>query len=234
MDIISKVSLMKHKNLILISVLSLLACGLHAAMLNSPFNGYLYTSILKVVVFILFPLICFAVSKSGSFKDLIFLKGEKKYIKICLFLGIFVFAFILTVFILFNKFFDKMMIVDGMSEIGITKTTYPLVFIYIILINSALEELFFRGFAFLTLYKLGYKRYAYIFSSLLFAGYHMAVLDGWFSIGIFILCIAGLVAVGLIFNEFAKRCRTILGSFLLHVSANLAINLIGAYYFYLA
>ncbi|MCL1789295.1 MAG: CPBP family intramembrane metalloprotease, partial [Oscillospiraceae bacterium] len=68
---------------------------------------------------------------------------------------------------------------------------------------------------------------------LLFSVYHVFIIDKLFSLGIFVFLMCGLAAAGLIFNELARRCKSMTGSLIVHISANLAINSIGAYYFYL-
>ena len=99
-------------------------------------------------------------------------------------------------------------------------------------INAALEELFFRGFVFFVLRKSMPLVFAYSYSVVLFAVYHVTMLDGWFTPSIFVLCMAGLIAAGVLFNVIAEKCETALGSYFVHAGANLAINLIGAYFFY--
>jgi len=218
---------MKNKNILLLTIFSVLACGLHAVVLNTEFTNYLFTSALKVVLFLLFPLIYFAFSKDGKFKD-IFSKIDKKSIKLPLVLGGIVFAFIVIAFFILSPFIDSKMIVDAFAKNGIVKGNFPLVFIYVVLINAALEEIFFRGFVFMTLYRANYKPYAHVYSSLLFAFYHVSILNGALSPAMFVFCIFGLVVAGLIFNVLATKCKSIGGSLIVHVSANLAINIMVA------
>ena len=98
---------------------------------------------------------------------------------------------------------------------------------YITLCNSFVEELFFRGFAFLALERAVGRRFAYAFSAAAFSVYHAAILDGWFSPLIFVLMLAGLFAGGLIFDFLADKSRTVYPSWFLHMAANLGINTIG-------
>ena len=165
-----------NRNILLITVFSLLACGLHSLMLYTPFNQYAYTSALKFALFMLCPAIYFALANSGRFKDLFSFRGNKKYIKASFFLGIGAFVFILAAFIAINPLLDRVMIVGALSNVGITGENYLFALAYYILINVALEELFFRGFLFLTLFRMNVKSYAYIFSGLLFAAYHISVI----------------------------------------------------------
>lgn len=105
-------------------------------------------------------------------------------------------------------------------------------FIHIVVVNSFLEEFFFRGFLFRNLYLGGKKVYAYVFSSVLFALYHIGIFGSWFSPAMVCFCLAGLVVAGLFFCEVDRRCQNIYGGWLIHLGANVGINLIGAVLFY--
>ena len=105
------------------------------------------------------------------------------------------------------------------------------VFLNIIFVNAFFEEFFFRGFVFRGGLKIGTKQYAYLFSAVLFALYHVTMIMNWFTLPIFFLCMAGLFAGGLIFNYVTDKCGSIFGSYIIHAAANLAINAIGLYIF---
>ena len=109
---------------------------------------------------------------------------------------------------------------------GITRETFPLAAAYITLCNSLLEEFFFRGFAFLTLRRAGFKRLAYGFSALAFALYHVSITDGWGSPALIVLMVAGLTAAGLLFNWLDSE-GSVLPSWLVHMGANLGTNGVG-------
>jgi len=141
-------------------------------------------------------------------------------------------VFILAAFIVINPLLDRQMIVGALSNVGITGENYFFALAYYILINVALEELFFRGFLFSILYRMNVKRYAHIFSSLLFAVYHISVMREGVTLGLLILSTVGLIFVGLLFNEITRRCESVVGSYAVHMGASLAIGLIGAYYLY--
>ena len=99
--------------------------------------------------------------------------------------------------------------------------------IYISFVNSMLEEFFFRGYAFLILKTECGRLFAYIFSSSLFAFYHVGMTSGWFNPLIYILSMLGLFIGGCIFNLLNERMLSILPSWLVHMCANFAINTIG-------
>lgn len=217
-----------------LTISSFLVCVMHAVMLHTQFTHYAYTSVFKVILFIMCPMIYFKVSKDGKFRDLFLIKRDKKYLKLSFVLGFSVFAFILIAFMILRPFLDGAMIIDALAKNGITGDNFPFVFIYIVLINAALEEIFFRGFVFMTLYRMNFKRYAHVYSCLLFTFYHVAILKDAVSLGVFIFCIAGLAVAGLIFNNLVTRCKSMTGSLVVHISANLSLNLIVSVYYLFA
>jgi len=224
----------KKKNVLLLTVFSLLACVLHAVMLRTPFNHYAYTSAFKVVVFLICPLIYLKISKEMTVRELFSLfsmNRDRKNIKFSFFLGLGVFAIIIVGFIIAQPLLDSEMIAYALDSYGITRSNAFLVFLYIVLINAAVEELFFRGFIFMSLYRMNLKHYAHLYSSLLFALYHATILNAAMAPGIFILCMAGLVVAGIFFNVLAVKCKSIGGSLIVHISANFALTaMIGVYY----
>jgi len=224
---------MGNKNVYLLLVFSLIACALHATILHTPFNDYAFTSAFKVVVFILFPILYFAFSKDGNIKDLLsfFSLKNAKNIKFALILGAGVFAVIVVAFIVLQPLFDRVMVIQTLENNGITPGNAIFVFLYIVIINAALEQFFFRGFVFMTLYSKGLKRFAHAFSSILFSVYHIPIIYNAVSPGILILCTVGLIVAGLIFNFLTVKCNSIIGSLIVHISANLALNLMIGIYF---
>jgi len=178
--------------------------------------------------------IYFAVSKEGKFKDLFFLTEDsspidKKYIKVSFVLAFLAFALILIGFFIMRPMLDQSMIIGALSDVGITENNFIPAFVYYALVNAALEELFFRGFIFITLYRMNFKMYAHVYSALLFALYHISVMKTGVTPGLLILAIVGLFAVGLMFNELTRKCRSILGSYAVRVGAGVAISLVGVY-----
>jgi len=222
----------EQKNVSLIIGLSIFACAAYTVMLSSSWNFYFWTSSAKLGLFLLVPLLYFGISKQGRFRDLFSFRGDKRWLKISTGIGAIAFLFIIIGFLVARGLFDRQMILDGLAKEGITKSLYPFVFLNIVLVNAFLEELFFRGFIFRNIFNLGFKRFAYMFSSLLFSLYHIMMMNSWFSPGIFLLLLVGLIGVGLLFSELCRRCGNILGGFFPHLGANLAINLVGVYLLY--
>ena len=111
------------------------------------------------------------------------------------------------------------------SKEGLTKENCLFAFAYIIFINSFLEEAFFRGFI---SGMLGNIIWGYVVSAVLFSIYHIGIIGGWFNPLVFIICVVGLAIVGLFLQWVSSHFKTILASYLVHASANVAINIIGA------
>jgi len=227
---------MENQNVKRLTIYSLIACALHAAILYTPFNAYLYTSAFKVIVFILCPIIYFNSYDSACLREhisLFSMHRNKKNIKLAFLLGFSVFTFIVVAFIIVQPFLDRATIVDALATYEITPDNAIFVFIYIVMINAALEQFFFRGFVFMSLYRMNFKRYAHIYSAVLFSFYHIPILINAVTPAILILCTVGLVVAGLIFNALTVKFNSISGSLIVHISANLALNLmIGIYFIY--
>ncbi len=216
----------------MVSVLAIISCVLYTFSQYSTFNGYWMTSLVKLILFLGVPLIYF--SRRRETLSLVMRMGNKKALKIPAVLGILCAVFILVGYTLLFSMFDQEQILSGLHAQKITKTVYPFVFLHIVLVNSFLEEFFFRGFLFRNLYLFGKKVYAYLFSSVLFALYHIGIFGNWFSPVMVVFCIVGLVIAGLFFCEVDRRCDNIYGGWLIHLGANVGINLIGAYLFYVS
>lgn len=144
-----------------------------------------------------------------------------------LLLGAGVFAVILLAWFLFRGFIDLEAIAAGLlAGQQVTAGNFLWVALYISVVNSLLEEVFFRGLAFSLLRRHWGEAPAALFSAAAFALYHVSIIGAWFSWWVFALCMAGLLIGGLIFCALDRR-GSILPSWLTHAAANLAINTIG-------
>lgn len=214
---------MKHEHK-WICGLALIACGLLALTDGFWQPGYWIRSAVKISLFGgamgLFALVTGGPALPRGLYTRQSLKGA-------LLLGAGVFSVIWVAFLLCRSFIDFGTVAASlMTGQKVSAKNYLFVTLYITLINSGLEELFFRGFAFLGLRRRWGLRPAAIFSSLLFALYHVSIIGSWFSWWVFGLCMLGLFLGGLIFCALDAK-GSILPSWLAHGAANLAINLIG-------
>ena len=137
------------------------------------------------------------------------------------------FAGILGGYALLSPWLDLSAIPGNLAaKEGLTAATFPLAALYISFVNSLLEEFFFRGFAFLTLRETGKPALAWGFSALAFALYHVCIMGSWFHPVLFLLLTAALAAAGLLFNQLDRQ-GSLWPAWLVHMAANLAINIIG-------
>lgn len=183
---------------------------------------------IKILFFLALPLLFFIKNKTDlkDFKKL-FAFRKKGFLK-ALLLGIGVYSVILGGFFLTRNIFDYSKVTSSLTDgMGITADNFIYVSLYISLMNSFLEEFFFRGYGFITVKKHTSRKFAYIFSSSLFAIYHIGMLVGMFSLGVLLLLLAGLVIGGCIFNYLNESEEYIYPSWFVHMFANFAINTVG-------
>lgn len=202
------------------------ACLLMALVEIVLSPGYAVKSGIKALLFLAAPLLFFLTAKKGPPLDLFRInKGGGRFLVV---LAAATFLGILCGYFLLGGLFDFSTVAPTLeAQLGITGGNFIYVAIYISFINSLLEEFFFRGFAFLTLLNLVGRKTAYGFSGLAFALYHVAIMNGWFSLPLMALLIASLFLAGILFNYLDEKKGSILPSWVVHISANLAINAIG-------
>lgn len=218
----------KNAMIILILTLALCVCmGLVDAVLSPP---YAIKSAIKLLLFGAIPIIYLICTKSLSPKQLFSL--QKKHLALTLGLAFGVFAVIMIAFFALRGFIDFSSVTDSVtSDAGVTRENFIFVAIYIALVNSLLEEFFFRGFCFFGMLPLGVP-FAYVASALMFSAYHIAFMDGWLSPVIFALALFGMALGGCIFAFLNHKTKSLLPSWLVHMASNLATNLIGIIMFY--
>lgn len=183
---------------------------------------------IKILFFLALPMSFFIVNKKEfkEFKKLFVFK--KSGILKSLLLGLTVYAVIMSAYLLLRDIIDFSRVTSSLtSGMGITADNFIYVSLYISLMNSFLEEFFFRGYGFITLKKYTGRKFAYIFSSAVFAVYHIGMLIGMFGIGVLVLLMFGLIAGGCIFNYLNEKNENIYSSWFVHMFANFAINTIG-------
>lgn len=213
---------MKKKDIVII-VSAILSCAIMAIVDGIIMPGYVVKSIVKIVTFLIIPFICCRIFKDIRFKEIF--KIQKKGIGIALLLGLAVYGVILGAYYIFKDVFDfSSVAINLTNSTGVNKSNFIYVSVYISLVNSMMEEFFFRGFIFKNIYN---KKFAYIFSSCIFAAYHVAMMVGWFNIPIFLLVMVGLVIGGMMFNFLNEKFNTVYVSWIVHMFANFAINTIG-------
>lgn len=138
---------------------------------------------------------------------------------------------ILGAYIVFEPLVSNSTIVSNLTSNGISKTMFPLVALWLILVNPLMEEFFWRGFV--------YQRGAQIFSSrmgqrivlygsgALFALHHTVIVQPWFNWWQFLLATVFLALAGIVFNLLYKHTGSIIPSLVAHFLADVAIAALG-------
>ena len=214
------------KKAILIVALITVFCSFMAVTDALLKVNYFLKSAIKLFLFLVLPAIYAHYDKETKIKEIFTVR--KKGIKLALLLGLPLYVVILGGYLLLKDVFDFSAITGALtSNIGVTGKNFIFVSLYISFVNSFLEEFFFRGFAFITLKRITGRRFAYVFSSAVFAIYHIAMMIGWFDPAVFVIVLAGLFAGGLIFDWLNEKSATVYPSWFVHMFANFAINTVG-------
>ncbi|WP_027107868.1 CPBP family intramembrane glutamic endopeptidase [Lacticigenium naphthae] len=216
-----------RKSVFLILTLTLSALGMSVidGFVQLP---YLFKSILKIFLFSVVPLGYFLRYKDEYSRLKRLFVPRKSDVKFAFLLGVGVYSVILFAYVFLKDQIDLSSIRESLTaNMGVNEHNFVYVAIYISFVNSLLEEFFFRGFAFLILKENTGRLFAYVFSALLFALYHVGMTSGWFHWSIHLLAMAGLFTGGCIFNYLNEKSENIYPSWLVHMFANFAINTVG-------
>ncbi|WP_051931822.1 CPBP family intramembrane glutamic endopeptidase [Clostridium sp. KNHs214] len=190
---------------------------------------YLTKTIAKIVVFTIIPYIYIRLyKKSNIITSLRCKETNKNNIKIGIILGSISFIVILVTYFILKDVINLQSISQELqNKSKVTPVNFLFVAAYITFGNSFLEEFFFRGFIFLNLYEINHKKTAYVFSSLFFALYHMAIFKTWFDIKLILLALFGLITIGFVFDYIDTKSKNFFNSWIVHILADAAIMLIG-------
>lgn len=215
MDKISK----KPLWLIVTVVISCIAMAIIETVIEP---AYSVKSVLKIVFFLLIPIALIKLQKEKVF-DESFLLNAKNVLNLSL-LGIIIYAIIMAAFFLTKGVFDYSALVNSLSsDQNVSPKSFIWVALYISFCNSLLEEFLFRFVSFIRLSEYTGKKFAYIFSSGMFALYHIAMVGGSFPVPLMLLALAGLFIGGLIFNYVDAKSKSIYNSWIIHMFADFAI-----------
>ena len=210
-------------------MISIVVFSIFVCLIDALIQPNYYVKIpIKILFFLALPMLFFIINKRDfdEFKKLFVFK--KNGILKALLLGILVYLVIIIGYFLLKSIIDFSNVTSSLtSGMGITAENFLYVSLYISLMNSFLEEFFFRGYGFITLKKYTSRRFAYIFSSVIFAIYHVGMLVDMFNIWTSLLLLVGLIIGGCIFNYLNEANDNIYPSWFVHMFANFAINTIG-------
>ncbi len=217
--------MLRNKRIMTAVLIAFMALIVMTAVEKYVQPGYWIKSAVKAIMFAGSVCLYAGIHQKNIFK-LIGLKKNKPSRKL-LFCIFFAYAGIIVLYLLLRNQIDLAGIRDKLfAKEHLNRNNFIFIFSYIILINSFLEESFFRGFLYQVFRKEGYEKAGIVFSALVFALYHISIMDGWFNTAIMVLGIGGLFLTGIFLQLVCKYEGSLLGSWLVHGFANLAINTI--------
>lgn len=184
--------------------------------------AYIVKSAIKIALFFIVPMIAMKTQNISVFSDS-FALNFKSIAKL-LGLGLAIYSTIMVAFVFTRGVFDYTALVDSLSaDQNVSPQNFIWIALYISFGNSLLEEFMFRLVAFLILSDLIGKKAAYLFSSLTFAVYHVAMIGSSFPFPLLIISLIGLAMGGMIFNYVDEKKRNIYNSWIVHMFADFAI-----------
>jgi len=190
--------------------------------------GYWGRSFFKLFLFIGMPLLLHFSFHEVNVFTVLETRREKGSLRKSILLGLLVYVLLLLLYLVVRTFISLETIESAIKEnFMVDGSNFLWVALYISFVNSFLEEFFFRGFGFLKLKRSFGRGGAYVFSSLLFALYHIGMVDGWADPLTTGLAILGLFFAGLFFNVLNEKNENIYNSYMVHMFANFAINTVG-------
>lgn len=185
--------------------------------------NYWIKAVIKVSLFLIIPIILLKIENEPI--DLL-LKSSKKTILISLSVGIIMMSLVVIGYFLLRQIIDFSNIPEALENgMGVTKDNFYLVFLYIPIVNAFIEEFFFRNFIHQRFSKaLGYKT-VIILSAILFAVYHITIMNNWGSPLVIALAILGLFIVGMFLSYIREKTQSIFPTYVMHSCANIGINI---------
>lgn len=212
----------KKKKTIEIIIFIITCCAIMAFVETVIEPTYVIKSAIKAVVFLLLPLIFARVADIKLF-DHSFALNRKSIIKL-LALGCCIYAIIIGAYALTKNIFDYSVLVESLStDQNVDGDRFVWVALYISFCNSFLEEFLFRFVSFIELLKYTSRKLAYVFSSVIFAVYHIAMLGASFPPILLFLVVIGLAVGGCIFDFVDEKSDNIYNSWIIHMFADFAI-----------
>ena len=217
------------KKLLTIIIFAVIAVAVMCTVESVFQPGYVWKSVIKITMFFGSVVLFYLLYKDEKPKEH-FKITNKKAFAVCVVIAVLTVGVILGGYALIRDFVDPNQIKDSLlNKEKVSVDNFLYVALYISAVNSFLEEIFFRGLLFLQIKKLGYRKLAYNISAICFAIYHIGIVTSWFNIWVFFLIIFLLYVAGVILNFAAEKCDSFIGSWVIHIAANLGINAIGCY-----
>jgi membrane protease YdiL (CAAX protease family) len=228
---------MERKNLKLFIILLLLLLPIVLIVLVRNFlsTNYLASSIYKLIF--ISPLFYRLFIRKRSLKDSItegfnFKKFKDKF-WIVIGVGILLSIIYFSAYFVFKGYLNLESIGNNLDQLAsINATNIIFIGVYIVFINSLLEEFFWRGFIFKETNKLMTPLLTYLITGIAFSFHHVMFYYTWFSFPLFSLVTIGLVGFAVIVNFIFQQYEDLYSCWLIHgmvdiVQITIAIMIFG-------
>lgn len=216
----------KKRMFIILSVIILALSVCFTDAIIKP--NYFIKSGVKIIFYLAIPSLYFLFNKKDrkDFKQL-FYPNKKDFLKTLL-LGLSLYIIMVIGYFLTKDIIDFSNLPKNLeNNMGINKDNLIFVAFYVSIVNSFLEEFFYRGYAFFTLKKYTNRTLAYLFSASIFAFYHVGMMLESFNIPTLFLMVIGIFIGGCIFNTLNEKSKNIYPSWIVHMFVNFAMNTVG-------
>lgn len=213
------------KNKLFIMLYVVLSCIFMAFIELIIEPNYLIKSIIKIIMFFGIPFIITRLLKINILNN--FKINKKEIIKLFK-MGIVIYLVGFILYLILKNVFDFSEIVHSlMVDQQVTKKQLIFVAIYLSFGNSILEEFMFRLISFIKLKEYCSRNFAYIFSSIMFSLYHIAMISIGFPLPLTFLSLIGLFILGILFNWLDEKDNNIYNSWFVHMFCDFLIMTIG-------
>ena len=213
------------KNKLFIMLYVVLSCIFMAFIELIIEPNYLIKSIIKIIMFFGIPFIITRLLKINILNN--FKINKKEIIKLFK-MGIVIYLVGFILYLILKNVFDFSEIVHSlMVDQQVTEKQLIFVAIYLSFGNSILEEFMFRLISFIKLKEYCSRNFAYIFSSIMFSIYHIAMISIGFPLPLTFLSLIGLFILGILFNWLDEKDNNIYNSWFVHMFCDFLIMTIG-------
>lgn len=217
---------MKAKHQMLLLLILIILPPLFIVLSHRFFDAnYISSSIYKIIFLspIAFRLIVEKKQLKQSFTQYFSTETFKKNFLQTMGIGTLLASIYLVSFYLFKDYLNLQNTINQLSKMAsINATNIIAIGLYIIVINSLLEEFFWRGFLFDKLNILIKPWMAYLLTGFAFSFHHIVFYYNWFSLPFFITITIGLTGYAIIMNWVFQRKKDLFTCWLIHAFADMA------------
>ena len=144
-------------------------------------------------------------------------RNFKKYFLSFLSIGLGLSVIYFLGFLFLSRFIDFNQVLSKIKQFAsIDAKNIVYVGIYMIIINSLIEEFFWRGFVFKEINKISNHWSVYLLTAFAFSIYHVAIIYDWISFSLLLVAVFGLTGYSIVKNIVFRMYKDLYGCWLIH------------------